>query len=261
MTGLVSVERIQAYLRRSAYDRYDAVCAPPFTLFFHPTDAFPHFNYAIPDEPVTGNLQPALARLKAEFATHGRQPRFEFIEAFAPQLAGELQQAGFVEEGRQHLMVCTPESYTPAPALADLRVIPLNADSPLADGQGFLMTQRLGFDPEHAQPPTEDEARAFLQEARGLVSFLGRWQGEAASAATYTQPHDGVTEIVGVATIPALRRRGIATALTSVAVAAAFAQGADVACLTAGDASAGRVYERIGFRPYATMLAYNTPTA
>ncbi|MCL4859734.1 MAG: hypothetical protein KJZ93_10035, partial [Caldilineaceae bacterium] len=168
MTRPVSIERIQAYLRRSAYDRYDTVCVPPFMLFFHTTDAFPHFNYAIPDAPATGDLQPALAQLKAEFATHGRQPRFEFIEAFAPQLAGELQQAGFVEEGRQHLMVCTPESYTPAPALADLRVIPLNADSPLADGQGFLMTQRLGFDPEHAQPPTEDEARAFLQEARGL---------------------------------------------------------------------------------------------
>jgi hypothetical protein len=29
-----------------------------------------------------------------------------------------------------------------------------------------------------------------------------------------------------------------------------------IACLSAGDERAGRVYERVGFHPYATMLAY-----
>jgi predicted GNAT family acetyltransferase len=36
----------------------------------------------------------------------------------------------------------------------------------------------------------------------------------------------------------------------------AFKQGAEVVCLTAADQRAGRLYERVGFRPYATMLAY-----
>ena len=39
----------------------------------------------------------------------------------------------------------------------------------------------------------------------------------------------------------------------------AFAGGVEIAFLTAADERAGRVYERIGFRPYATGLAYAVP--
>ena len=44
--------------------------------------------------------------------------------------------------------------------------------------------------------------------------------------------------------------------LTALAVQRAMAQGAKVACLTAADERAGRVYERVGFVGYVTMLAY-----
>ncbi|HBY97531.1 MAG TPA: hypothetical protein DEP84_26915 [Chloroflexi bacterium] len=40
------------------------------------------------------------------------------------------------------------------------------------------------------------------------------------------------------------------------AVQAAFEAGIEVAFLVAGDERAGRVYERVGFHPSATMLAY-----
>ena len=56
---MVSTARLQNYLRYSARRQYEAVAVPPFTLFFHPTDALPYFNYAIPDLATGG----ALARL------------------------------------------------------------------------------------------------------------------------------------------------------------------------------------------------------
>ena len=55
---------------------------------------------------------------------------------------------------------------------------------------------------------------------------------------------------MGVATPPRYRRRGIATALSAAVVGAQFAAGAEAVILTAQDEAAGRMYERIGFRPF-----------
>ena len=80
------IPRLQAYLRTSAGQRYDTAAVPPFTLFFHPSTDFLHFNYAIPDAPVTGVVHDALARLCTTFEARGRLPRFEFIDEFSPCL-------------------------------------------------------------------------------------------------------------------------------------------------------------------------------
>ena len=77
------------------------------------------------------------------------------------------------------------------------------------------------------------------------------------TAAGATAPFDGITELVGIATGVPFRRRGIATCLTDLSLRWAFAHGVDIACLTAADRDAGRVYERTGFWPVATMLAYS----
>ena len=67
---------------------------------------------------------------------------------------------------------------------------------------------------------------------------------------------DGLAEVAGIATLEPFRRRGVASVLTSEAVRTAFVQGVEVALLTAADEHAGRLYERIGFRPCPTLLAY-----
>jgi ribosomal protein S18 acetylase RimI-like enzyme len=256
---MTSVNEIQAYLRASARQRYEAVALPPFTAFFHPFDTFRFFNYAIPDEPIQGDVQGSLTVLVAEFLERGRLPRFEFIESFAPALVGELRKARFVEEGRQQLMVCTPDTLKAARTVEGLAITQLASDSSLADGVDFLTAQRQGFEPAYTDRASEEEAQRFLQGTHDLVSFLGRVNEQPAAVASYTLPQNGIIEIAGVATVAPLRRRGIGTALTAAAVEHAFAHGATIACLTAGDAKAGRVYERIGFRPYATMLSYYLP--
>jgi ribosomal protein S18 acetylase RimI-like enzyme len=250
------IARIQEYLRASAGQRYATVAIPPFILYFDLADSAIYFNYAIPSEPANGNLDEPLAALRREFIARARRPRFEFIAEFAPGLAAALQAHGFLEDARLHLMICSPETRVPAPDVPDLSITELSEESPEQDLYDYTLTVSQGFDPAGTELPTDDEIERTRQNLRNSRSFLGRLGQEPAGAASYTGTLDGVTEIVGIATRQQFRRRGIAGALTARVVQSAFAEGVTLACLTAADEQAGRVYERIGFRPQATMLFY-----
>jgi len=258
MPTFSEIERIQNYLRASAQAQYEALPLPPFTLFFHPTDALKYFNYAIPDEPAAGEMSDVLAEMRRECRRRGRIARFEFFEAYAPQLPALLHAHGFNEEGRQWSMLCTPSTFQPQPDVPGLEIYPLGPDSPPGDVRDFLLTQHAAFNPtEPTWVSPEDIQRGLedLQRAR-WHAFLGRSAGQPAGAASFGSPIDGVTEVAGIGTHPAFRRRGIAARLTWQAARAAFNLGVHTICLTAADAQAGRVYERVGFQPFSTMLAY-----
>jgi len=256
--------RLQAYLRQNAGRWFDAVPLPPFTLFFHPTDPLIYFNYAIPDEPIAvqaeGDLRRVCARLRArlraEFATRRRMSRFEFIHEFAPRLGDALRACGFVQTSRQQLLVCTPETCCPAPDVPHLIIDTLSKGAGIEETQAFLSTQRCGFDPTHCEPATVQEAKTFLNGLGDGVAILARLGDRPVCTGALSAPDDGITELSAVATLQPFRRRGIATALTAFAVQTAFRRGVHIVCLTAEDARAGRVYERVGFKPTATMLAY-----
>jgi predicted GNAT family acetyltransferase len=66
------------------------------------------------------------------------------------------------------------------------------------------------------------------------------------------QPVGGVSEVVGVATLPALRRRGIAAAVTGLLAADALGRGVETLFLSAGSEEIARVYARVGFRRVGT---------
>lgn len=57
----------------------------------------------------------------------------------------------------------------------------------------------------------------------------------------------GVAEVVGVATLPAFRRQGLAAAVTSVLASEALRRGRSTVLLSAQDDDVARVYERVGF--------------
>jgi predicted GNAT family acetyltransferase len=63
-----------------------------------------------------------------------------------------------------------------------------------------------------------------------------------------------VSEIAGVGTLPAARRRGLAAAVTSALVGDALGRGIDVVFLSAADEDVARVYRRLGFEPIATAM-------
>jgi len=62
----------------------------------------------------------------------------------------------------------------------------------------------------------------------------------------------GAAEIVGVATLPAARRRGHAAAVTATLARHALAHGNDLVFLSANDETVARMYERVGFRRAGT---------
>jgi ribosomal protein S18 acetylase RimI-like enzyme len=258
MASFAAVAQIQTYLRKQAFKSYQAVALPPFTLFFHPSDPLRFFNYAIPDEPTHGDLGVQLAELRRVFQSRQRTARFEFFEAFAPQLPQTLLDHGFVEEDRQWSMICTPGDLQMTPDVPDLEIIPLSANSSTQDVADFITTQRTGFG-ETDRPVSSDpaELRQELERMlRGWQGFLGRIDGQPVGVSAYGLPIDGIGEIAGIATLPAFRRRGIAARLTAEAARHAFSHQVEMLCLTAADAAAGRVYEHVGFKPFSTMLAY-----
>jgi GNAT superfamily N-acetyltransferase len=188
-----------------------------------------------------------------------RKPRFEFISEFAPQLGDALVRCGFVEISRQQLLCCTPGTACLAPDVPTLHFDALRNEASIEDAQTFLFTQHNGFDPTHRSPVTVQEAERFLRslgEGRAILAWLDE---RPVCAGTLSAPHDGITELSAVTTRRPFRRRGIATALSAYAAQIAFRLGVQIVCLTAEDARAGRVYERVGFRPTATMLAYSEP--
>lgn len=252
------VVRLQAYLRHAAHQSYEAVPIPPFTAFFHPTDDLTFFNYAIPDQD-TNDVEAALENLRRAFRARGRRPRWEYLHEFAPGLAPVLRAAGFVEEASLHLMVCTSATLQAVADVPGLTLHELTAQSSPKDAYDFMLTQRQGFNPVYAEQPTDEEAQQFLASRSGGANFLARLHGEPASAGGYSAPHDGICEVVGIATRPQFRQLGIASALTAWATRTAFGRGVEIACLTAGDERAGRMYRHVGYQPYATTLFYVEP--
>ena len=61
-----------------------------------------------------------------------------------------------------------------------------------------------------------------------------------------------MTEIVGVATLPSARRRGLGAAVTAALVDDARRGGADIVFLSAGSDDIARVYGRLGFERVGT---------
>ena len=197
------------------------------------------------------------SRWRAIFSARNRLLRFEFIEEAAPDLAGAFAAAGLAEEGRNPLLVCTPDSFQPMAAIPGLAIRRLTPESPRADLAAFISVQGRSFGEEDRVDPTDVQVDDLRQRSgQGGQYLLGLLEGEPIATGAHTAPLNGFTELVGIATLAEYRRRGVAGALTAAMAQAAFRAGVRVAFLSAADERAGRVYERVGFRPYATALAF-----
>jgi len=254
---MLSPENLQAYIRKAAALTHDVVEAPPFVLFFNPNDDLRFYNYGVPVGPVSDVSGERLAALAALFAARRRLLRFEFIEEAAPGLAQAFRAAGLVEEGRNPLLVCAPDALRPVSAVPGLVIRRLTPESSLADCAAFISVQARSFGEDDRAEPTGAQVEDLRRRSgQGSSYFLGFLDDMPVATAAHTAPLDGFTELVGIATLADYRCRGIASALVADLTQAAFRAGVQVAFLAAEDERAGRVYERVGFRPYATALAY-----
>ena len=92
-----------------------------------------------------------------------------------------------------------------------------------------------------------DFSRTELADGRRSMVVV-RSELDGAVAVGTHRPCGDVTEIVGVAVLPAFRRQGLAAALTAMLVDDAYARGVETVMLTAESDAVARIYERVGFQ-------------
>ena len=252
---MLSLISLQEYLHFKARQHHEVVSAPPFTLFFHTTDGSSDANYALPDAPERSNLQDNLRTLKTIFTERARKPCLQFIEEEFSHLLPVLRSSGWLEIERSRVMICTPETYRPAPEILGLAITTLSHDSRVEEICEGLDTNALGFDPQ-AERTTLHEAEEFRSSLLLSRAFTASLHEYPVGAGMFTEINKGLTELVGITTLEPFRRRGIAAALTAYMTLVAFQQGATLVFLIAANAQAGRVYERVGFHPCATRVIY-----
>ncbi|MGW0611384.1 GNAT family N-acetyltransferase [Streptomyces sp. NPDC002788] len=113
--------------------------------------------------------------------------------------------------------------------------------------------------PRHDRTGTEALTTAQLKRAivrirAGLTVVAAAVEHGSVLSAGQHQPLAGISEIVGVGTLPTARRRGLALAVTAALVVDARSRGAETVFLSAGDDDIAQIYARLGFRKIGTAL-------
>ncbi|MEU2541711.1 GNAT family N-acetyltransferase [Streptomyces iakyrus] len=245
----------------------------PLTLFVREGQGWPF--YARPARGRSGPLRPTdVQKVRARQRELGIPESFEWVAETTPTLRAAAEEAGLVVH-EHPLMVIDPG--TPAAevdgASGSVSVRIVGADDPVLPGA--LAVPHLAF----AEPGTHvglagtpqlKEAidarvadgsveRAIVRIRAGLTVVAAAVQHGSVLSAGQHQPLAGVSEIVGVGTLPAARRSGLARAVTAALVADARSRGAATVFLSAGDDDVARVYARLGFRRIGTALIAEPP--
>ncbi|WP_213453956.1 GNAT family N-acetyltransferase [Rhizomonospora bruguierae] len=204
----------------------------------------------------------------------GLPEAFEWVHDLHPDLLAVARSAGLVVL-EAPLLVLDPDAL---PAATDVPVRLLDPAAPAfpADVAARRAVAAVGFAAPGTARAAEgpDERDAALAEPTGAglaherqrhldgraVSALVEVPGEGAVASGYAQALDSAAEIVGVATLPAARRRGYAATLTAALARRLLADGVTTVFLSAGSDDIARVYARVGFRRVGTACIAE-PTA
>ena len=232
--------------RAISIDRQTATIGP-FLASAHPTNDLVWLSTALPlsarrDE--SFDWPKVVPELRAWFKRHDRRLRFEILEPLWPELAPHLIEQGVELQGRMPLMLCAPAGLRAAPSPPGVTIEPVTADSPFEQIRDLVQTANRSFNdgPETTDRHVHEHWDAL---ARGQYRcVLARVDGQPAGAGSMTIQND---ELVGIGTLPAFRRRGIAAAVSHYLVADHFGRGHALAWLSAGDHVARAVYEKVGF--------------
>jgi predicted GNAT family acetyltransferase len=97
------------------------------------------------------------------------------------------------------------------------------------------------------------------RDRRGLtITAVAESEAGVLAVGSY-QPVGETAEVLGVATLPEARRRGLAGAVTALLARHALERGVRNLLLSAQDDDVARVYERVGFRRVGSTHAAERP--
>ena len=213
-------------------------------------------SYAMPIAPLAdaAAVDRAIRELRQIYGRHRRVLRFEFTQELWPTLAPTLEAAGLRFQESHPMMTCTPDEHRPY-RRSDVDVRLLQTDDPDRELWHYLSVQATGFGDPPGNP-TPDQIERFRGRVRdGLLVALARVEGRPAGTGQVSA-HGGLGEMVGVATLPELRRRGVAGTLCSYLLDEVFTRANDFVWLDAADELAQSVYDKLGFRLVGTLLNY-----
>lgn len=225
----------------------------PFTLMLDPTTNLIYMNYAIPTPGEGEPTDEGIRAIVEVFHREGRTPRLEFRKEASPGLAERLTANGFALEMDNPVMLCDLQSFIPQRAEG----VEVEVLGPDGDVEGFLQAGNEAFGMDISITPERLAKARESIDGGSWVCAIGRIGREIAGSACIT-PFGGVGELAGVGTSPRFRRRGVASAVSTVLMEEFFKTN-DLAWLSAGDDTAKLVYERLGYRVVATQANYSMP--
>lgn len=261
-------DELDAYFDAAPRPDTDPVDTGAFTLFVSRT---PWSYYARPalahHEPITSA---DLDRLGKACVEHGVDLAIEWAHEVHPELA-ELAAAYGLEVSTHALMVAAASDVV-APEVGGVRLRVVDADAPALLSGRAVADVSFTFGGTATGPVGATERDAVVEglqadlvdhlrdrDRRGLtITVVAESEGGVLAVGSY-QPIGETAEVVGVATLPAARRRGLAAAVTGLLARHALERGVRNLLLSAQDDDVTRIYERIGFRRVGSTHAAERP--
>ncbi|MFJ5552911.1 GNAT family N-acetyltransferase [Streptomyces sp. NPDC093225] len=236
----------------------------PLTLFVQ-EDPTGWQYYARPTLGGTAPATPADVERVLERQRELKVPQaLEWVAETTPGLRAAVEAAG-VPVHSHPLMVLDPAA-APAPPHPDVRLVgpqdPLLLAAVtvpmLAFASPGTATGETGL-PELARQmadPGSEVRRAYVARklADGRTGLAAAVRDGTVLCSGQYNPAGDVAEVVGVGTLPAARRQGLALGVTAALVVAARTAGARHVFLSAGDEDVARIYTKAGFRRAGTAL-------
>ncbi len=214
------------------------------------------FNFACKVDAGDTSKDEVIDYVVETFRRQGLVPHFQLWSITRPSDFGvDLWQRGFQEEGELDVMVWKRPVAVPAPPGVTVR--PAASEGELAEAVGIVL-EGFGFPPEWKDillsslsvGPEEVQGRTFLAELDGKV----------AGVASLVRTGEKISGLYSVATRPALRRRGVATALSLRCIEAFQESKDEVLTLQAFHGSdAQRLYEKLGFETAYALTLHSLP--
>lgn len=212
-------------------------------------------NFAWVRELPDGGLGAVLARADDVFGPYGIPHRHVFVEdpALAERLGPELLEAGYVLR-TSHVMVSRRAAELSANPDVALRPARDQATRDDHDAVAGLIDEEQGYGYEVSHQLLGLQWRRAGAIGREVyVAYLG---GEPAGVVSL-DGLAGVGIVPEVATVPALRGRGVAATMVLAMRRRAVEKGLDPLCLeTAAKDTAWRMYERLGFDRVGTLASF-----
>ncbi|GAA1304359.1 GNAT family N-acetyltransferase [Pseudonocardia xinjiangensis] len=219
----------------------------PLRLFVRNRPGYPFYARPIPDgPPVTAQ---DVERVRGRQRALGVPEAFEWVVSESPSMADAVGAAGLPVTVCPLLVLDGEPAAVEFPPGFSARLLgPADGDLQAAV-HSVLSVAATAFGAPPPRPPVGAalaELRADL--AAGAIARALVTGPDGPVAAGSAQRSGDVVELVGIGTAAAARGRGLGAALTAMLARAARAAGAEVVFLAAGDDTATRVYERVGFR-------------